>query len=283
MNIFHQFARRCLRIALKLLSRVVLKKHHPDVIAVIGTGPTSIIREAVYTLLHEKYPTRRNLESPESEFSIPLTVLGSGSYPVADWQWLPLLGNIIRQIITTRSFFHILVLEMGTGNTESLTYWLEITKPKFIILSGENVVSESINTEKTTVIKCPAVSYDEQDLYSSAIAGLGRYYQIPEEYIQDVPKKVALPQSRISVRRNRRRQFILDASYYYYPSPLLAVQEVAEALPEPRVYILDRSLLKKEGPNIKDVVFGPESKPVLDKYKTIVIRGPRTTLKTFLE
>ncbi|MEK7610892.1 MAG: hypothetical protein AAB486_00780 [Patescibacteria group bacterium] len=283
MNVIHRFARRSLRIALRFLSRAVISKHRPDVIAVLGTGPTGIIREAVYTLLHEKYPARRNLESPESEFSVPLTILGSPSYPTADWQWLPLLFKIIRQWLTTKAYFHILILEMGIGNLESLTYWLEITKPKFLILSGENVLPKIINTEKTTVIQCPAVSFDAQDLYTSAIAGLGRYYRIPEEYINNVPKMVALPQSRISVRRNLRKQFILDASYYYYPCPLRAVQEVAEALPEPRAYVLERSLLKKEGPQIKDPVFAPEPKPVLEKYKTIVIRGPRTKLQTFLE
>lgn len=283
MNFIHRFARRCLRTALRCLCRVIIGKHRPDVIAVLGTGPTSIIREAVYTLLHEKYPTRRNLESPESEFSVPLTVLGSPSYPTNDWQWFPLLFTIIRQIVTTKAYFHILVLEMGTDNLESLTYWLEITRPKFIIVSGESALPECVNGDKTVLIKCPVASFDDQGLYTNALTGLGHYYQIPEEDIKSVPKRSALPQSRIAVRRNSRGQFILDATYYYYPSPLQAVIEVAEVLPEPRAYILDRNLLKKEGPRIKDTVLPFGQKTDLSKYKTIVIRGPRTKMQTFLE
>ena len=283
MHPLRKIGRKTLRIVLKYLCLAVIKKHRPDIIAIMGTGPTGIIREAVYTLLHEDYPVRRNLESPESEFSVPLTILGSSTYPTNDLQWLPLLFMFFRQWLTTKPYFHILVLEMGTVNEESLTYWLEITRPKFIVISGESCLPKDVNPKKTTLIKCATVSLDDQNLYSEAVSILGKHYALPEDQIKDVSEKMTLPKSRISIRHGKHGQFILDSTYYYYPSPLKAVVEIAEALPEPRAYFLDENLIKKEGPEIKDTVFALHRESEFGKYKTIVVRGQRARMRPFLE
>ncbi len=282
MGILRKISRRSLRIILKYLCLTVIGKHRPDIIAIIGSGPTGIIREAVYTLLHESYPVRRNLESPESEFSVPLTILGYSKYPENGLQWLTLIFRVFRQWLTTKPYFHILVLEMGTENMESLSYWLEITQPKFIVVSGQAKILESFHTGKSTVINCPA-GLDNLKHSDEAVSALASYYHIPEEQVRELPEKVTLPISRITLRQGKGKKLILDSTYYYYPSPLKAVMEVAEALPAPIVYLLDDNLVRKEGPQIKDTVVSAGQIAEIRKYKTIVVRGQKTKMRSVLD
>ena len=74
-------ARRFLRRILKILTQAVIKKHNPTIIALVGERGTSVPREVLYHVLHKHRPTRRNIESPEAEFVVPLTIIGAEHYP----------------------------------------------------------------------------------------------------------------------------------------------------------------------------------------------------------
>jgi len=122
--VFKKLLRRVGRTVLKHLSRAVLNRHRPKVIAIVGDGPTAIAREAIYTVLKEKYPTRRNLESPEAEFSVPLTIFGAKTYPRSLGHWLNLTIKTVLQILVLKPYFHFLILELNATNLRILDFWL---------------------------------------------------------------------------------------------------------------------------------------------------------------
>ena len=64
------------------------------IIAVTGEYDLSTLREILYSIVSINYNARRNLERTESEFSIPLTILGVLYYPNGYLQWIFLILKI---------------------------------------------------------------------------------------------------------------------------------------------------------------------------------------------
>ena len=112
---------------LKAHAKLVIEKHKPTIIGIIGSGETSIAREVIYAVLSQAYPTRRNLESPLVEFSLPLTIIGSSDYPTTFFKWIILTARTLWQIVTVKPYHHFLVLEMSPAARLTLSYWLDIT------------------------------------------------------------------------------------------------------------------------------------------------------------
>lgn len=279
--VIHNVLRRVLRVILNKLTRATLAKHRPDVIAIIGSGPTGIIREAVYTLLHENYPVRRNLESPESEFSVPLTILGSESYPRRALAWLALLIKSLWQLLTIKPYFHILILEMGTENSESFKYWLEMTGPKIICLCGTFPLLNLL--PKAEVHLCPATDLQDLEPYRHLALEVARTYRIKEQRAQELVNLLALPQARIQLKNGRGAKIIIDSTYHYYPPPLKAVTEIAEALNGKTAVFLDESLQERENSQLQY----PRLRTINDlkgtDFQIIVVRGPRIKMRQLLD
>src|SRR5690242_6712489 len=99
------------RLILKHLSRLTIRKHKPLIIGVLGEGPTSIAREFAYAVVSTTLPARRNLETPEAEFSLPLTILDYPNYPQSVVEWLWVMLKTFLQLFTIRPYKHALVLE----------------------------------------------------------------------------------------------------------------------------------------------------------------------------
>ncbi|KKW05656.1 MAG: hypothetical protein UY40_C0012G0003 [candidate division CPR1 bacterium GW2011_GWC1_49_13] len=257
--ILHNLLRVLLKAKLKILSRATLKKHRPTVIAVVGEGKTGIAREAIYTVLKEQYPTRRNLEYPFADFALPLTILGVRSYPTNYGQWLKILIKAAFQLLFLPSHKNFLVLEVGYVHKPTFDYFWQITQPQVLVICGPAPYLSSSQTAPQVIkVKEPASLQN----YLTAAQKVGRIFGIS---LKDSQKSLAhfrLPQARIRIIPSQLGGVIVDATYQYFPPDKKAVEEILKALPGKRIEISPQNLSagiekakEKEGQTI--VLTGP--------------------------
>ena len=112
--------------ALTWEAKAVLARHKPYIIGVTGNLGKTTTKDAIYTVMKDHYYVRRSEKSMNSEFGVPLTILGEKSGWNNPLKWA---------LIITRGFFvpfakeyptH-LVLEIGAdrpGDIKHITSWI---------------------------------------------------------------------------------------------------------------------------------------------------------------
>ena len=66
-------------IVVKILvfeSKILLRRHHPTIIAITGSVGKTSMKDAIYSILKRHYSTRKSEKSFNSDIGVPLTVLG---------------------------------------------------------------------------------------------------------------------------------------------------------------------------------------------------------------
>ena len=213
----------------KILTKLTLQtlaKHNPTVIAVMGDGQTSIGREMVYNLIKRRFPVRRNLESPEAEFSVPLTVLGYPNYPNSYPEWIWVLIKSYFLIRKNPSYTHFLILELNFLDSEILSHWLKVLKPETALIVGRTAVDYSeFNIKKVVKI---SVSHHEDILkpFEMATQQIGRFYRLDPKEIDEAIKSFSLPSSKIRFYPGKNDSILIDATHYYFPIKLGAALEL---------------------------------------------------------
>lgn len=129
---------RHLQHLLAFLSRAVLERYRPTVVAVAGSvGKTSTTR-AVAAVLGRAFPTRASAKNHNNEIGVPLTILGEassgGGSPFA---WLGILWRGYRLAFgPVQPYPTVLVLEMATDHPGDLDYLTAIAPPDVSVLTA---------------------------------------------------------------------------------------------------------------------------------------------------
>jgi UDP-N-acetylmuramoyl-tripeptide--D-alanyl-D-alanine ligase len=108
-------------------AKLALKRHKPFIIGVTGNLGKTGTKDAIYTVLKDHVHVRRSEKSMNSEFGVPLTVLGEKSAWNNPLKWI---------LVIIRGFFVAigkeypthLVLEIGAdrpGDIKSITTWVK--------------------------------------------------------------------------------------------------------------------------------------------------------------
>ncbi|MES3031097.1 MAG: UDP-N-acetylmuramoyl-tripeptide--D-alanyl-D-alanine ligase [Patescibacteria group bacterium] len=119
------------KIIIAILSweaRVILKKYKPSIIAVTGSVGKTSTKDAIYTVLSPTCHMRKSEKSFNSEFGVPLTILGvetGWNDPVI---WLENIFHGLELILFKSEYPECLVVEVGAdhpGDIQSVTQWLK--------------------------------------------------------------------------------------------------------------------------------------------------------------
>ncbi|MEK7545896.1 MAG: UDP-N-acetylmuramoyl-tripeptide--D-alanyl-D-alanine ligase [Patescibacteria group bacterium] len=129
---------RNLQYVLAFLSRVVLARYRPKIVAVAGSvGKTSTTR-AVAAVLGRAFPTRASSRNHNNEIGVPLTILGepsSGGRSI--FAWAGILWRGFRLAFgPERDYPKVLVLEMATDHPGDLDYLTAIAPPDVSVLTA---------------------------------------------------------------------------------------------------------------------------------------------------
>ena len=124
---------------LKLLTKFVLWRHKPFVIAVSGSTNKTVVKEYILKFLREEYgekEVRGNPKSYNTEIGLPLAILylDSGESSVA--KWLKVLIQAKTRALFSRKFPQKLVLELGVEEKGDMEYLLEMVQPKIAIITN---------------------------------------------------------------------------------------------------------------------------------------------------
>jgi hypothetical protein len=275
-----QFFKSQLRSILGWVTKRTLRKHKPVIIAIIGNGSTSIAREVIYAALNEGLPGRRNLELPEAEFSVPITILDYPHYPQTIVAWVWMLIKSVLQLLTIKPYRHLLVLEMQPLSSRMLDYWLNITSPQFVVKVGKT------NTDlrfKNLELKVePQVIEVKEENSADPIAPfvpvakeLAEKLGIDELDMELGLEALDLPEPRVRFWHSKAGGSVIDATYYYFPIRLDSVLEIVEGFEGNQVCFTPSSddkqkLTELGGWTINPVDYTPEVNDV------ILLRGSRT-------
>lgn len=251
---------------LGFLTTLTIKKHKPTVICILGEGETSIAREILYENIHQKFPARRNLEILEAEFGIPLTVLGILSYPDSILKWTALVAMAIARIFYLKPYKHFLILELPEIDSAITRFWLGKLNPQYILIQGK------FNT---------AVKMPQSKTYKDVLLLLGKLG------IDKITKE--LPQARIKVCKGINNSTIIDATFFYTPSPMQAVLEIIDkdtaGLPAQAGKIILLSDSKKDQTDtlkfFPKTIINPAN-PQVSQKDIVIIRGNKGKQKGLL-
>ncbi len=249
-NPVKSIGRRGVRIVLAGLSHWALRKHKPEVIAVVGEGKAGIAREAIYQVLKCDPPVRRNIETPDAEFVLPLVILGVEEYPCSYLSWLKTVAKAAGQLLFRPAYKHRLVLEIGYTNKKIFDYFWRITRPLVLVICGKApYLSENQIAEHTFRIE---PTEDIKPYLRTAIE-VAKIFGIHKEAAQKELAKFSLPPARIRIIAARAGGLLIDATYQYYPPSKRTLNEILEALPGRKIFLDPNSpkRLRSKPPQIK--------------------------------
>ncbi len=112
---------------ISLESRLVLKKYKPFIIAVTGSVGKTSTKDAIYTALSTTYKVRKSEKSFNSEFGVPLTILGCPNGWSSLFVWTKNILHGLELIIFANDYPKYLILEIGAdrpGDIRDVTSWI---------------------------------------------------------------------------------------------------------------------------------------------------------------
>jgi UDP-N-acetylmuramoyl-tripeptide--D-alanyl-D-alanine ligase len=118
------------QLVIKLLiweAKLVLARHKPFIIGVTGNLGKTSTKDAVFSVMKEHFHVRRSEKSLNTEFGVPLTILGEKSGWGNPVKWILILAQGITVAFGKQYPTH-LVLEIGAdrpGDIESIASWLK--------------------------------------------------------------------------------------------------------------------------------------------------------------
>lgn len=170
------FFLKILQYKLKIAAQLILRKYQPDIIGITGSVGKTNAKEAIFSVLNNKFNVRKNLKNYNNELGVPLTIIGQesgGKYP---WQWLKVFCKFIKLLLFINNDYpEILILEMGADKIGDIEYLVKLAKPKVSVVTAiapahleffgnlDNVIKE-----KSILVKCltkndwAILNYDDQ-------------------------------------------------------------------------------------------------------------------------
>ncbi len=134
-----KIVKRIIQFYLKLLTKLVLWRHRPFIIAVAGTTNKTVVKEYILKFLREKYgenEVRGNPRSYNTEIGLPLAILYLESGESSMIKWLKILAQAKIKALFSRKFPSKLVLELGVEKKGDMKYLLEIVHPDWVVITN---------------------------------------------------------------------------------------------------------------------------------------------------
>ncbi|HEY0908432.1 MAG TPA: UDP-N-acetylmuramoyl-tripeptide--D-alanyl-D-alanine ligase [Candidatus Paceibacterota bacterium] len=116
-------------------AKVALGVHKPKVIAVTGNVGKTSTKDAIYAVVSRSFNARKSQKSMNSEFGLPLTILGLDTAWSSAGGWAKNLWKGFVVALFRKNYPEWLVLEVGAdhpGDIESVAKWLS---PEIVVLT----------------------------------------------------------------------------------------------------------------------------------------------------
>ncbi|PIR57830.1 MAG: hypothetical protein COU71_02050 [Parcubacteria group bacterium CG10_big_fil_rev_8_21_14_0_10_38_31] len=112
---------------LKIEARLILWRYRPKIIAITGTVGKTSAKDAIGTIFSREFYARKSDKSYNSEFGVPLTIIGAKSAFNNLFKWFLIFLKGIKLLIVKHDYPEMLILEVGVDRPDDmskLTSWL---------------------------------------------------------------------------------------------------------------------------------------------------------------
>jgi len=111
---------------LKTLSKLVIQKYRPEVIAITGSVGKTSSKEAIAQILDNKFNVRKTASNYNNEIGVPLTILGIQKSPGKSiWGWFLVFIKALVLLIIPAKYPDKLILEFGADHKGDIEYLVE--------------------------------------------------------------------------------------------------------------------------------------------------------------
>lgn len=153
--------KKFLEAILNFYARLIIKKYHPEVIAVTGSVGKTSTKNAIATVLAGKFHLRASQGSYNNELGVPLTIIGAAAQGKNLLGWLGVFWKAKKLFwFRDKNYPDVLVLEFAADHLGDIEYLSKLAKPRVGVLTAISIAHtlffkdlETIKTEKSKLIK----------------------------------------------------------------------------------------------------------------------------------
>lgn len=116
-------------------ARYVLKKFDPLVIGITGSMGKTSVKEALYTVLSQKFSVIKSRGNLNNEIGLPLSIIGAQK-PMGVLAWLWFFISSYFMVRKIDSYAAYLILEMGADKKGDIQYLCNLTRPAVGIVTN---------------------------------------------------------------------------------------------------------------------------------------------------
>ncbi len=117
-------------------AKALLGRSEPTIVAVTGSIGKTSAKDAIYAVLSTRLHVRKSAKSMNSDFGVPLAILGLDGGWSSPIRWLVTIVQGLLAVFSREPYPRWLVLEVGAdrpGDIERIASWL---KPHIVVLTG---------------------------------------------------------------------------------------------------------------------------------------------------
>ncbi len=130
-----RFGRMIVVYLLAILSRGIIHKYKPIIIMVTGSVGKTSTKDAIAAALSGSFFLRKSKKSYNSEFGVPLTIIGSKNPWNNPLAWIKVFQEALTLLILPNHYPKLLVLEVGADRPGDLMRILRIATPDVTVVT----------------------------------------------------------------------------------------------------------------------------------------------------
>ena len=128
--------RKFIQYILKYLTKLILWRYKPLIIGVTGSVGKTSTKEAIYTVLKNKFRVERNVFNLNTEIGMPLTIIrGKDAKRNILFWFYNFFHTFWFFIFKTKKYPQILVLEMSEDAPGMIKYLVDLARPKIGVIT----------------------------------------------------------------------------------------------------------------------------------------------------
>lgn len=118
-----------------MLARAIVAKYRPIIVMVTGSVGKTSTKDAVAAALSPRYHIRASEKSYNSEFGVPLTIIGAKNPWENASAWIRVIQEALALILLPNHYPQLLVLEVGADSPGDLARILSIATPDAVVVT----------------------------------------------------------------------------------------------------------------------------------------------------
>ena len=157
--------RKFIQHTLKYLTKLILWRYKPLVIGVTGSVGKTSTKEAIYTVLKNKFRVEKNVFNLNTEIGMPLTIIRGKDAKRNILIWFyNFFHTLWLFVFKTKKYPQILVLEMSEDAPGMIKYLVDLARPKIGVITTIGDPPVHLEYYKNTNQLIEEISYLPQNL-----------------------------------------------------------------------------------------------------------------------